>query len=139
VPRPIGDHLPVKGSPAPARPLLRAILIAVGTASLGLAALGVVLPVLPTTPFLLLAAACYARASTRLHLWLLRNRHFGPAIERWQTSRSLSPRAKWTAIPVLAISVTSSALLVGELVAQAALLGTGLVVGLFLLRLPTRA
>lgn len=129
----------MKGSSSRPRPLLRAILISVGTVSLALAALGVVLPLLPTTPFLLLAAACYARASERLHGWLLRNRHFGPALERWEVSRSLSPRAKWTAIPVLAIGVAGSALLVGELVVQAALLGTGLVVGMFLLRLPTRA
>lgn len=130
----------VKGSAPTTRPLVRGILIAIGALSLAVAALGVVLPVVPTTPFVLLAAACFARASDRLHAWLLRNRWFGPPLERWQTSRSISPRAKWTAIPLIAVSVTASALLVGEeLILQGLLLGTGLIVALFLLRLPTRA
>ncbi|HSL97993.1 MAG TPA: YbaN family protein [Candidatus Deferrimicrobiaceae bacterium] len=130
----------MKGSAPTTRPLVRGILIAIGALSLAVAALGVVLPVVPTTPFVLLAAACFARASDRLHAWLLRNRWFGPPLERWQTSRSISPRAKWTAIPLIAVSVTASALLVGEeLILQGLLLGTGLIVALFLLRLPTRA
>jgi len=130
----------VKGSAPAARPLVRGILIAIGSTSLAVAAIGVVLPVVPTTPFVLLAAACFARASDRLHAWLLSNRWFGPPIERWQTSRSISPRAKWTAIPLVVVSVTVSALLVvEELVLQGLLVGTGLIVALFLLRLPTRA
>ena len=130
----------MKGSASATRPLVRGLLIALGWASLAIAAVGVVLPVVPTTPFVLLAAACFARASDRLHAWLLGNRWFGPSIERWQTSRSISPRAKWTAIPLVAVSVTASALLVvEELILQGLLLGTGFVVALFLLRLPTRA
>ncbi len=130
----------MKGSSSPRRAAVRGILIAIGTASLGLGLVGLVLPILPTTPFLILAAACYARASTRLHAWLLGNRWFGPAIERWQTTRSLSPRAKWTAIPMVALTIGGSAvLIVEELFMRAVLLGVGLAVSLFLYRLPTRA
>lgn len=130
----------VKGSSTAARPLVRGILIMAGTASLGLAVVGLVLPVLPSTPFLLLAAACYARASDRLHRWLLGNRYFGPSIERWQTSRTISPRAKWTAIPLVVLTIGGSALLVvEELLVRFALVATGILVTLFLYRLPTRA
>jgi uncharacterized membrane protein YbaN (DUF454 family) len=130
----------MKGSSSPRRALVRGILIAVGSVSLALGAIGLVVPLLPTTPFLLLAAACFARASDRLHAWILRNRYFGPAIERWQTSRSLSPRAKWTAIPLVILTIGGSAvLLVEELALRGVLMATGLLVTLFLYRLPTRA
>lgn len=129
----------MKGSSAFDHTLVRGSLIVVGTVSLGLAVIGLVLPVLPSTPFLLLAAACYARASERLHRWLLRNRYFGPAIERWQTSRTISPRAKWTAIPLVVLTIgASTVLIVEELVLRAVLLGTGVLVTIFLYRIPTR-
>jgi len=128
----------VKGTTSRPRPLVRGMLIAIGTASLALAAIGLILPVLPSTPFVLLAAACYARASERLHRRLLRNRYFGPAIERWQTSRTISPRAKWTAIPLVGLTIGGSAvLIVEELLLRLALVGTGVLVAFFLYRLPT--
>ena len=119
--------------------VVRAVLIAVGTISLGLAVLGLVLPILPTTPFLLLAAACYARASHRLHAALLANRVFGPPIRDWQATRSMSRRVKWTAIAVLALTITASAFLfVEDLVVRALLLAVGLVIAVFLFRIPTK-
>ena len=118
--------------------LVRAGLIVVGTVSLAIGALGVVLPVLPTTPFLLLAAACYARASRRLHAWLLGPRTFGPIISDWQTSRSMPRRAKWTAIPLMALTLgASAAFFVEELVLRAGLVAVGATLGLFLYRIPT--
>jgi uncharacterized membrane protein YbaN (DUF454 family) len=117
---------------------VRAFLVVVGTVCLALAGVGLVLPILPTTPFLLVAAACYARASDRLHAWLLANRAFGPTIRDWQTSRSIPRRAKWTAIPVMALTIGTSALFfVEELVVRSAVLALGLVLGVFLYRIPT--
>jgi uncharacterized protein len=63
--------------------LVRAVLIATGSLSVGLGVVGIVLPLLPTTPFLLLAAACYLRSSRRLHRWLLGNRVVGGYIRRY--------------------------------------------------------
>ena len=59
-----------------------------------LAAIGVVLPLLPTVPFLLLAAFFFARSSSRLHNWLLSHRTFGPMIIDWQQSGAIRPAAK---------------------------------------------
>lgn len=72
----------------------RPLFIGLGFAFVGLGALGLVLPVLPTTPFLLLAAACFARSSERWHAWLLQNRVFGPIIHNWETKRCIPRRAK---------------------------------------------
>lgn len=70
------------------------LLITLGLLFVGLATLGIFLPVLPTTPFLLLAVACFARSSEKLHEWLLSNRTFGPVIKHWQESKSMPRRAK---------------------------------------------
>lgn len=64
----------------------------------GLAALGAFLPLLPTTPFLLLAAACFAKSSERWHQWLLNNRTFGPIIKRWEQNRCVSKITKTVSI-----------------------------------------
>jgi len=61
---------------------------------LGVGALGVVLPLLPATPFVLLSAACFARSSERWHAWMLANETFGPMIRNWETHRCISHRIK---------------------------------------------
>jgi uncharacterized membrane protein YbaN (DUF454 family) len=76
------------------RTMRRTLWIAGGIASLALGAAGVVLPLLPTTPFVLLAAFCFARSSPRLHRWLLHNRRFGPLITAWRDERAIPARAK---------------------------------------------
>lgn len=90
-----------------ARPV-RALFLVLGTVFLGLAALGIVVPVLPTTPFVLLAAACYLRASTRLHDRLLRSRTFGPTIVAWQEHGAIPPRAKAIAITMVILTFSLS-------------------------------
>jgi len=61
---------------------------------LGLGATGVVLPLLPATPFVLLAAACFAKSSEKWHRWLLANKTFGPMIRSWEENRCISCRVK---------------------------------------------
>jgi hypothetical protein len=117
--------------------LLRLAFGVIGTVALAFGLLGIVLPILPTTPFLLLAAACYARASTRLHAWLLRQPALGPVIVRWRESRSMAPDVKVRAIAVVFVTFAASILLVEELVVRAGLAVTGGVVTVFLARIPT--
>lgn len=73
---------------------MRILWASLGLLSLALGAIGIVLPLLPTVPFLLLAAFCFARSSERMHRWLIEHRHFGPHILDWQRSGAIRPGAK---------------------------------------------
>jgi len=76
----------------------RLLYLLLGFAFVGLGFLGIVLPGLPGTPFLLLAAGCFARSSKRCHDWLLGNRFCGPLIRDWQERRCVSGRVKAAAL-----------------------------------------
>ena len=81
--------------------LKKVLLIALGVAFLVLGAVGVVVPVLPTTPFVLLAAGCFSGSSQRLSAWLRRNRVFGPYLEHYRTGQGVSMGRKVSAIAFL--------------------------------------
>ncbi len=85
--------------------IVRWLLISVGALSLLLGLIGIVLPLLPTVPFLLVTAACWSRASPRWHRWLLSRPKLGPAIERWERERTVSRRARWTALGLVTLSM----------------------------------
>jgi len=87
------------------RKLVKILLIVAGTFFVGLAFLGVILPLLPTTPFLLLAAACYARSSETFYNWLLNNRWFGPYIKNWREGKGISLKTKVFAITLLILTI----------------------------------
>jgi len=91
------------------RRIARAILIAIGTSSLALGIVGVFLPILPTTPFLLLAAACYARSSRRFYDWLISNIFFGEYIRNYLERRGIPLRVKVLSIALLWITIGCSA------------------------------
>ncbi len=116
-----------------------ALLIVAGTISLCLGAIGLVLPILPTTPFLLLAAACYLRSSTRMHKWLLNNRWFGEYIKNYQAGRGIPLKTKVAAITILWITIVFSTLFVVKdyLILQVVLLVIAIAVSVHLIRLPT--
>lgn len=93
------------------RSWLRPLFVAGGLLCLGLAVLGLFLPLLPATPFLLLAAACFARSSERLHTWMLRHRHFGSLLRDWEAHRAIRPSAKRTAtVAILASAALTYAM-----------------------------
>ncbi|MEM7501596.1 MAG: YbaN family protein [Pseudomonadota bacterium] len=76
----------------------RLIWLSVGLTAVALAAIGVVLPLLPTTPFLLVAAFAFARSSNRLQAWLLNHGLFGALIDNWRRYGAISRSAKTTAV-----------------------------------------
>ena len=90
--------------------LTRVLLLAAGTLSLVLAVIGIVIPVLPTTPFLLLAALCYGRSSQRCHDWLLHNRWFGAYIRNYREGRGIPMRQKILTIVALWLTIGSTVL-----------------------------
>lgn len=83
---------------------IRSLWTAAGIISFAIGAIGAVLPLLPTVPFMLLAAFCFARGSERFHIWLIDHPRFGPAIRNWQAHGAISRRAKRAA--TIAIGVT---------------------------------
>ena len=118
---------------------LRACLVLGGTASLVLGVIGIVVPLLPTTPFVLLAAGCYARAWPPAHRWLRANRFFGPICRSGEEGRHLPPRAKAIAIGLTLASFGGTiAFAVSAWPARAILAVLGALVLAWLVRLPTR-
>ncbi len=89
--------------------LLRGILVALGTCFVALGVLGIFLPLLPTTPFLLLAVACYARSSERFHNWLLNNRWFGTYLRNYREGRGIALRVKILTVLLLWTTIGCSA------------------------------
>ncbi|WP_236251035.1 YbaN family protein [Jeongeupia sp. HS-3] len=83
-----------------------------GLIALLLGVIGAVLPLLPTTPFVLLAAFCFARGEPVWHAWLLRHKVFGPLILEWEARGAVPRRAKWIATIMMAASLAISALLI---------------------------
>ncbi len=91
---------------------MRLFLFFLGTLFVAIAVAGVILPVLPTTPFLLLATACYARSSDRFYNTLLNNRIFGPIIDDWHSNHCIRPKVKAVAISMIVLFIAFSAIFV---------------------------
>lgn len=118
---------------------VRVVLVALGTLFLVVGVIGIFTPLLPTTPFILLAAACYARASTRFYGWLTRSATFGPMISEWRRHRSIRYRTKMVAIATMAVTLSVSILLfVRPLWMQLLVAAFGLVLAAWLYRIPSR-
>ncbi len=92
----------------------RTLLIISGFILVGIGAVGVVVPVLPTTPFLLLAAACFARSSKRFHDWLYNHRILGPYIRSYREGKGISIKAKASVIALLWCSILFSSFILLE-------------------------
>ena len=119
--------------------LVRLLLLTVGSLALLLGIIGIVVPGLPTTPFVLVAAACYARASERFYRWLLRNPTFGPLIAEWRHHRSIPYRVKRLAITLMSLTICVSIWTLSDkpwLQLMLAMIGVG--TGIWLWRIPSR-
>jgi hypothetical protein len=120
-------------------PLLRLLLVAVGTACLALGILGIVLPILPTTPFLILTAACYAYGSERFYIALMDNRWFGPYIRDWRDKKGIPMKTKLWVIGVLVVTMGISIIFFVDFTpAKIAMAGIGLFITWYIWKQPTK-
>jgi len=120
-------------------PVVRALFLVAGVVSLSLGIAGAFLPVLPTTPLVLLAAACFARSYRPFHEWLIGHRLFGPIVKEWQEHRSIPRRTKAVAIATMAVTLGASIVFAVEpRWLKAALGALGVVLAVWLYRLPSR-
>ena len=87
---------------------MRILWLIIGLLSVGLGVIGIFLPLLPTVPFLLLAAICFGKSSERLHHWLLNHPTLGPPIQNWQSNGAIPRRAKWLATASIIAGITFS-------------------------------
>ena len=136
--------LPIRNSvrDETARPMrsraVRTLLIVAGTLSVAMGVIGMFVPLLPTTPFLLLAAAAYARSSDRFHRWLLTNRFCGDYIRNYREGRGLALRQKVLTIALLWLAIGVSAIVfIEQWWIRFLLFGIAVGVTIHLVRVPT--
>lgn len=116
----------------------RPIYVALGLGSLVLGFIGVFLPLLPTTPFILLAAFFFARGSEAWHQWLLHHKIFGPIIRDWECNGVIRPHVKVIAISMLAVTLGYALVFKDIPIAGKIAAGTvGLAVAAFILSRPS--
>lgn len=90
----------------------RHFYLAAGLASVALGSIGIILPLLPTVPFMILAAFCFANSSPRLESWLVEHHIFGAHIKNWRDRRAITRRGKWAATVAFAVSCVLALLFV---------------------------
>jgi uncharacterized protein len=113
-------------------PISRWCLWSGGCLALSLGVVGVFLPLVPTTPFLLLASYCFVRVSPRAHRWLLTHRWFGPYLQDWEQYRGVRRSVKWlataTVLTVVGLGLSSGRLSPAAMTAMVCLGSCGLLV-----------
>jgi uncharacterized membrane protein YbaN (DUF454 family) len=119
--------------------LVRALFFVAGTVSLAIGTIGIVLPILPTTPLLLLALACYCRSSKRMTKWVLTNKYFGSYIRRYKEGKGIPIKTKIIAIAILWVTISYSAFFIVNnwWIVQLILFAIAIAVSIHILRLPT--
>lgn len=117
---------------------LRYLLLGVGCASVCLGVIGVFLPIMPTTPFLLLAAACFARSSPRFHAWLLSHPQLGPLLKSYLNGEGIPLKAKVLSIGSMWVSIAVSCWFVPWPWVRVLLVAVALAVTVYIARQKTR-
>ncbi|RDL43472.1 DUF454 domain-containing protein [Marinomonas piezotolerans] len=116
----------------------RLALIILGWISLVTGIIGIFLPLLPTTPLVLLSAWCFSKSSERFHNWLIHHKYFGPILSDWQSSDGIPRKARNRAIIFMWAGMLLSMFIVGRFWATVGLCVIGAAVSIHLLRMPLR-
>jgi uncharacterized membrane protein YbaN (DUF454 family) len=119
--------------------IVRALFFVAGTVSLAIGTIGIVLPILPTTPLLLLALACYCRSSERMAKWVLTNKYFGSYIRRYKEGKGIPLKTKIVALAALWITISYSAFFIVNRwwMVQLILFTIAIAVSMHIIKLPT--
>lgn len=118
---------------------VRLLFLVLGGVFVVLGVAGIFLPVLPTTPFMLVAAACFARSSDRFYDWLLTHPLFGKTVREWREHHSIPRKTKWVAIVTMAVTLGISVIFfVPGLALQIPLALFGVGLAIYLYRIPSR-
>ena len=112
-------------------------LIIVGWLSVALGVIGIVVPLLPTTPFILLAAGCFAKSSPRFHHWILNHDFFGPLIIGFQSGQGIPLKIKYRVIAFIWITLSITMIVLANRWVTLVLLTMGIGLTTFLWRAPT--
>ncbi len=113
------------------------ILIFIGSIALALGVIGIFIPVLPTTPFLLLSAFCYIRSSRRLYAWLVNHKVLGRYIYNYLEHKAISRKARITALLFMWLGMSISIIIVSNIFIRLFLLIVGIGISIHLLKLKT--
>ncbi|TDO98995.1 YbaN family protein [Marinomonas balearica] len=116
----------------------RILYIILGWLSLIIGIIGIFLPLLPTTPLVLLAAWCFSRSSTRFHNWLINHKYFGPIVRDWQSGEGIPKKVRNRALLVMWLGMSLSMLIVWRFWATVGLITIGVCVSLYMLRMPLK-
>ena len=115
------------------------VLVVLGLAFVAIGVAGLLLPILPGTPFFLLAAACFARATVRFYNWLLNHRVVGPTVREWQLHHSIPYRTKLWAIALMSGTLAISIIFfVENRLVQTLLAVLGALLAIWMWRIPSR-
>lgn len=119
--------------------MIKLLLIITGSVALSLAVIGVFLPILPTTPLVLVAAACYAKGSRRMYRWIVSNKYFGPVVRDWETTRSITYKAKLVSLLFMNTSIIISMIITrNNLFITALLLASAVMANFVIGRIPVK-
>ncbi|HRW62514.1 MAG TPA: YbaN family protein [Bacteroidales bacterium] len=122
----------------PKNKLVKVLLVTIGLVSLTLGIIGIFLPLLPTTPFLILSAALFLRSSERLYNWLLNHRILGNHLKNYMIDKSISRNTKISALLLLWITILSSIFfIIDKNIVKIVLLGIALAVSIHILSFKT--
>jgi uncharacterized membrane protein YbaN (DUF454 family) len=120
-------------------PFVRGVFLVAGIIAFAIGVIGIFLPLLPTAPLIVLAAACFARAYRPFHEWLLAHRWFGPMLREWYHHRSVRYRTKVLAIAMMLVSFTGTIVfIVRPIWAKVLVAIFALAVAVLIYRLPSR-
>jgi uncharacterized membrane protein YbaN (DUF454 family) len=117
--------------------IINVILITFGTLFLIIGLIGIIIPILPTTPFLLLAAACYFKSSTKFYNWMMNNKIFGNYIKNYMEKKGIPIKVKLISIIVLWITIIISSLIVSNILIDILLFIIAVAVSIHILLIKT--